>query len=160
MKRARSLALWLPVLLVITTLGAVVVMDRMGVPEWQIEAEFSKDVFTFSRIKYTSTGRRGWLGSGDWTTDWPDADLNLSFRLQQLTSLKAHPEGVKFEIGDDALYDFPFIYIVEPGELRFTEREVERLRAYLLNGGFLMVDDFWGEREWGNFYQEIKRVFP
>src|SRR5262249_57167996 len=52
------------------------------------------------------------------------------------------------------------IYMIEPGALMFSEEEVVALRHYLLNGGFLMVDDFWGEDEWLNFYEQIKRVFP
>jgi hypothetical protein len=44
--------------------------------------------------------------------------------------------------------------------MMLTEPEVAGLRRYLLNGGFLMVDDFWGEQEWYGFYQNIKRVFP
>jgi hypothetical protein len=58
------------------------------------------------------------------------------------------------------LFDYPFIYIVEPGALFFSDEEVKALRHYLDNGGFLMVDDFWGEEEWYNFYTEIRRVFP
>src|SRR5215211_3650799 len=50
--------------------------------------------------------------------------------------------------------------MIEPGNLEFSDEEVVALRRYLLNGGFLMVDDFWGEDEWDNFYAEIKRVFP
>jgi hypothetical protein len=42
----------------------------------------------------------------------------------------------------------------------FHEDEVQALRRYLLRGGFLLVDDFWGDEEYENFYQEIKRVFP
>ena len=61
---------------------------------------------------------------------------------------------------DPDLTNYPFIYIVEPGGLVFREEEVTALRKYLLNGGFLMVDDFWGEQEWANFYYQIKRVFP
>ncbi|MGH7199010.1 MAG: DUF4159 domain-containing protein, partial [Planctomycetaceae bacterium] len=57
-------------------------------------------------------------------------------------------------------FNHPFIYLIEPGTLEFTEDEVSALRRYLLNGGFLMVDDFWGEAEWDNFYHEIRRVFP
>ncbi len=64
------------------------------------------------------------------------------------------------QLTDPELFDYPFIYIVEPGGLMFTQDEVQALRRYLLNGGFLMVDDFWGEDEWYNFYYEIKRVFP
>jgi hypothetical protein len=133
--------------------------DRRGVPEWEMDPKFAKDVFTFVRIKYNSTGRYGWRWE-KWETDYPDSDLNLSFRLQQLTSLKVDPAGKILELTDPELFHYPFIYMIEPGQLRFSEEEVVALRNYLLNGGFLMVDDFWGEREWNNFYREIKRVFP
>ena len=56
------------------------VYDRQGVPEWQNDPEFKKDVFTFVRIRYTSESW-GWRRGGGWRTDWPASDLNLSFRL-------------------------------------------------------------------------------
>ncbi len=140
------------------------VPDRGDVPQWQNDPEFDKDVFTFVRIRYTSYRGGyygGWRrGGGGWATDWRASDLNFSFRLQQLTSLKVNPEPIDLELTDPRLFDYPFIYIVEPGALGFSEAEVEALRRYLLNGGFLMVDDFWGEDEWYNFYVEIRRVFP
>ncbi len=132
---------------------------RGGVPEWSNDPEFAKDVFTFVRIRYSSY-YGGWRGGGGWRTDWPASDLNFSFRLQQLTSLKVNPEAKHLSLTDPDLFDYPFIYIVEPGALLFTEDEVVALRKYLLNGGFLMVDDFWGEEEWRNFHRQIKRVFP
>lgn len=142
--------------------------DRRGVPNWTPDREFSHDIFTFVRIRYSSGygggGYRGGYGrgfsGGRWATDYPDSDLNFSFRLQQLTSMEVDPEGVVLELTDPELFDYPFIYMLEPGRLVFSEEEVECLRHYLLNGGFLMVDDFWGENEWDNFYYEIKRVFP
>jgi hypothetical protein len=93
-------------------------------------------------------------------TDWPDSDLNFSFRLQQLTALKVNPEPITMRVTDERLFDYPFLYMIEPGGLSFSEEEVTALRRYLLNGGFLMVDDFWGDAEWANFYEQIKRVFP
>lgn len=130
-----------------------------GTPEWKNALDFSKDVFTFVRVRYTR-GRRGWGSAGRWITDAPDSDLNLSYRLQQMTSMKVNPDGRILELTDPDLFNYPFIYIVEPGGLRFEDEEVPILRQYLLSGGFLMVDDFWGEAEWDNFYQQIKRVFP
>lgn len=126
---------------------------------WQIDKQFTKDVFTFVRIKYSSSGY-GSRGSGVWHVDYPDAELNLSYRLQQLTSMKVNPEGRVLELTDRELFQYPFIYIVEPGELLFSEEEVKNLRRYLLSGGFLMVDDFWGEAQWRNLHQQMKRVFP
>jgi hypothetical protein len=133
-------------------------MDRRGVPDWEVDPEFKHDVFTFVRIRY---GSGGWGSSGGgWSTDYPDSDLNFSYRLQQLTSLKVEPTPIVLELTNESLFDYPFIYLLEPGRLMFDEDEVVALRRYLDNGGFLMVDDFWGELEWDNFYREIKRVFP
>jgi hypothetical protein len=134
--------------------------DRQGVPVWSNEQGFEKDVFTFTRIQYDSGWGRGRGRGGGWTVDFRDADLNFSFRLQQLTSLKVDPEGKVLRLTDPELFSHPFIYIVEPGALEFSEDEAKALRRYLLNGGFLMVDDFWGEYEYQNLYDEIKRVFP
>ena len=132
-------------------------VGRQGVPTWEVEQKFGKDVFTFVRIKYDSSGyRRG----GGWSTDFRDSELNFSLRLQQLTTIKVNPEPIVLELTDPKLFDYPFIYIIEPGGLMFHPEEVTALRKYLLNGGFLMVDDFWGDEEYDNFYQEIKRVFP
>lgn len=136
--------------------------ERYGIPQWTNERGFEKDVFTFARIQYDSGyGGRGWgRGGGGWSVDYRDADLNFSFRLQQLTALKVDPEGKVVRLTDPDLFNHPFIYIVEPGALEFSDEEVTTLRRYLLSGGFLMVDDFWGEAEWLNLYDEMKRVFP
>jgi hypothetical protein len=142
--------------------------DRAGVPNWTVDQRYKHDVFTFVRIEYDSGGgwgrgfgRGGWgYGWARWATDWPDSDLNFSFRLQQLTSLKVNPEPITMRLTDPRLFDYPFIYIIEPGRLLFSDDEVKALRRYLFNGGFLMVDDFWGDEEWDNFHEQIKRVFP
>ena len=130
-------------------------VGRNGVPDWQIDREFADDVFTFVRIRYNS--QSGWRR---WATDYPDSDLNFSFRLQQLTALKVAPDGKVLWLTDETLFDYPFLYLIEPGGLMFDDAEVKALRTYLLRGGFLMVDDFWGQQEWDNFEYEIRRVFP
>lgn len=135
-----------------------------GTPEWTNPKGFEKDVFTFVRIRYSQGGyamggfRRG-RGAG-WTTDTPDSDLNLSYRLQQMTSMKVDPDGRFIRVTDPELAEYPFIYIVEPGRLSFDEKEVAALRKYLLNGGFLMLDDFWGDAAWENVAAVFKEVFP
>jgi hypothetical protein len=135
------------------------IYDRQGVPNWKNEPGFEKDTFTFVRVRYDSY-RWGRRGGGGWATDFPASDLNFSFRLQQLTSMKVSPEPKVLRLTDPELFDYPFIYLLEPGALEFHEEEVTALRRYLGSGGFLMVDDFWGEDEWANFYHEIRRVFP
>lgn len=153
--------------------------DRRGVPDWKVDERFKNDVFTFVRVEYDSFGGRGGRGGGRfgggggfggfgggygrwerWRTDMPDSDLNFSYRLQQLTSLKVNPWPISLRLTDERLYDYPFIYMIEPGGLTLSEDEVVASRRYLFNGGFLMVDDFWGDREWQVFYEQIKRVFP
>ena len=133
--------------------------DRAGVPDWEVDEHFKEDTFTFVRVQYDSYGGRGRWGGG-WRTDWPDSDLNFPYRLQQLTSMKVNPDPIVLRLTDEELFDHPFLYMIEPGALMFSEAEVQALRRYLLNGGFLMVDDFWGDYEYQNFYQQIKRVFP
>ena len=132
-----------------------------GTPNWTNALRFQKDVFTFVRIKYKVDGKHGFGHTEDrWAIDMPDSDLNLSYRLQQMTSIKVNPDGRILELTDKELFDYPFIYIVEPGRLTFTPEEATILRSYLLNGGFLMVDDFWGDRELKNFLEELRSVFP
>jgi hypothetical protein len=137
--------------------------DRGGVPLWKNDEADPGDVFTFVRIQWSQreedSGRRRRPGF-KWHTDYPDADLNLSYRLQQLTSIKTDPHGKILKLTDEELFKYPFIYIIEPGSLVFSDAEVVALRSYLERGGFLMVDDFWGEAEWANFALEMKRVFP
>lgn len=137
--------------------------DRGAVPQWEVDPAFAHDVFSFARLRYSSYrggGWGSWRGRGQWATDAPDADLNLLFRLQQMTSMKVNPNVTYIDITPEQLSQYPFVYMIEPGDLEFAPEEVTALREYLLNGGFLMVDDFWGEREWNNFRYEIGRVFP
>ncbi len=129
-------------------------VQRNGVPDWKLDDHFRNDVFTFVRIRYQSM--RGWA----WDTDFPDADLNFSYRLQQLTSIHTDPDGVVLELTDPRLFDYPFIYIIEPGHIYLEEEERQALRLYLLNGGFLMVDDFWGQDEWDGLKRELDLIFP
>src|SRR5262249_3010264 len=132
-----------------------------GTPNWTNDPVFLRDVFTFARIQYTVDGTYGYGHSGQyrWAIDFPYSDLNLSWRLQQVTSLKVDADGRVLKLTDKDLSDYPFIYIVEPGRMRFMEEELPILRRYLLNGGFLMFDDFWGDEEWSNFETEMKRLF-
>lgn len=130
-------------------------VGRQGVPTWEVEKPFAKDVFTFARVKYNSYGYRD-----RWAIDFRDSDLNFSLRLQQMTTIKVNPEPVVVELTDTNLFDYPFLYMIEPGELFFSPEEAKALRQYLLNGGFMMVDDFWGDEEYNNFASQMKMVFP
>lgn len=141
-----------------------VVSHSTGTPEWTNPKAFEKDVFTFARIVF-KVGPNTAVGYGrgrrlGWWVDFPDADLNLSFRLQQLTSMKTDPDGRVFKITDPSLHDYPFIFMEHPGYIQYRETEIEALRKYLHAGGVLVVIDFWNQTEWEGFAGMIKRVLP
>ncbi|MES2570759.1 MAG: DUF4159 domain-containing protein, partial [Verrucomicrobiota bacterium] len=123
--------------------------DRGSVPEWQLSPGFEQDCFTFVRIKYRSTRDRS---SYAWWTDYPDADLNFSWRLHQMTSMKVDPKGKVIDLTDPALFRYPFAVMSGVAAIVMDDAEVQTLRRYLLGGGFIMVDDFWGEEHWEHFY--------
>ncbi len=130
---------------------------------WTNAPGFEKDVFTFARIIYKyGTGPRisPRASRSGWINDYPDSDLNLSFRIQQLTSMKVDPDGRTIKLSDPALVNYPFIYMVKAGRMELRDAEVPLLRKYLLNGGVLMLDDFWGTQEWTSVEYEIQRVLP
>ena len=130
-------------------------------PNWENPKMFAKDVFTFARVRYASGFAGGFNGGGaGWDTDAPDSDLNLSYRLQQMTAMKVDPNGRFVDLTDPELSNFPWLYIAEPGSLYFTPDEVVALRKYLQNGGFLMFDDFWGDQAWKNVQYYMKKVLP
>jgi hypothetical protein len=103
---------------------------------------------------------QGGSGAINWVNDDSDSDLNLSWRLQQLTSLKVNPDGRVLKLTDPALGDFPLIFAAQPGGMELTEDEVPGLRRYLLNGGVFWAVDFWGTRDWERFAAQMKRVLP
>jgi hypothetical protein len=133
-----------------------------GTPNWTNTVGFAKDGFVFTRAKFSSRpGSRGWRGSWTgWLNDYPDSDLNLSFRLQQMTSILVNPDGRIVHLNEPDLFEYPMIFMLKPGGLEFQEDEVPQLRQYLLNGGALWADDFWGTLEWDSFESQMKRVFP
>ena len=133
-------------------------VDRGNIPTWPVDEQFPRDLFTFARIRYSSDQVE--RSSYAWWTDWPDADLNLSYRLMRLTSLRVNPEPKVVDLTDPELFDYPWAIISGAGNITLTDHEVERLRTYLSNGGFVMVDDFWGQAEWDGVAGALKKVFP
>lgn len=112
--------------------------------------------FYFTRAMYTSYGRRGW----SWSVDFPKADRQFLMGLTRLTGIDAYEMENPVPLDDPELRRFPFLYAVEVGRMALTDGEVAGLRSYLLAGGFLVVDDFWGTWQWDNFEGEMRRVLP
>lgn len=120
--------------------------------------------FAFCKVMYNSV-RYEQLGMG-WKTDYPYAGINLMIRFSELTTgrvsvdNRGEPNHWVVRFMDDALYNCPFTMASDVGTIGFTDQEAARLREYLLKGGFLWVDDFWGTRAWRQWESEIGRVLP
>ena len=124
--------------------------DERFVADWENNFPLEFDMFTFARINYYG---------GSWKTDWPYSDVNLSYRLQQLTSLGVNREPEILYLTDEKLFDYPFVFLTKPKRnTYFSPDEGEKLREYLLNGGFMLVDDFWGRDMWNDFSSLIRET--
>ncbi|HYM11617.1 MAG TPA: DUF4159 domain-containing protein [Bryobacterales bacterium] len=124
--------------------------------------------FHFLRVEYTDLPQyhRRWgyasrdgMGTGWWLVDWPDADNHFTTGIQRLTGIDTgDPRHLR--LTDDRLFDYPWIYATQTGWWDLSAAETDRLREYLLRGGFLVVDDFWGPEQWEVFRQTMDRVLP
>lgn len=111
--------------------------------------------------RFDRAGSRWAEGMSSWTQDYPRADRHFAQALRRLTRIHARSveQAVNLDDGDE-VYNWPWLYAVRPGEWLLTDAQAEKLRDYLLRGGFFMADDFWGTREWAVFEASMRRVFP
>jgi len=127
---------------------------------------FPSNAFTFARVQYTMESRDRGPYRGGWATDYPEADENFSLRLSQITTLNINRkedgtfQHALVQLDEEDLFKYPFLYMCNIRSMELTPAEQEGLRSYLLRGGFMMVDDFWGDRGWENWVYEIEQVFP
>lgn len=132
-----------------------------------------KTEWVFARLMYPNHpnarfGRRYGLGNLDWreggtswTQDYPRADRQFVVALRRLTRI--HARSVEQPIDPDdpnEIYNYPWLFAGEMGDWLLTDSQAKKLRDYLLRGGFLMLDDFWGTEEWERFNESMSRVFP
>jgi hypothetical protein len=118
--------------------------------------------FHFCRAIYRSDFRGD---GGSWSVDWPRADINLSVRLGELTRTHisrtaGEPNPLLVQLTDDALFQCPFVMMTEVGTAYFDEKESARLREYLLKGGFVWADDFWGTYAWEWWEAQLRKALP
>lgn len=165
-------------LVTIVLLGLPAVRGQRGTPRLEFQppresrrhnvSPGHRGEFTFARLRYGSAdwsgmGGRGWRGGfASWMTDYPKADQQFIFGLRGWvrSNLDISDEPVSVAMSDPALFSHPFIYVVEPGRMELSREDSTSLREYLLRGGFLILDDFWGAYEWENVRFQLNRVFP
>jgi len=125
--------------------------------------------FYFARLVYdNAVGSRRSLrgGGGAWSTDYADAEHHLMQGINRLSRIDGEvveyngDGGRLITLTDDTIFDYPWLYAVEVGQWYLSNSEAMLLREYLDRGGFLLVDDFWGEHEWSIFMASMVRVFP
>jgi hypothetical protein len=150
----------------LVVVGAVSSDAQFGrAPQLQIgQLPRERSGFTFCRLYYRSV-RREDLGQG-WATDYSAADQNLMLRLSQFTKSEVtwwypeFPAHAVVQATDPELFLCPFLFASDVGTAGFTEAEVLGLREYLLKGGFLWVDDFWGPAALSHWLRQISAVLP
>lgn len=131
-------------------------------PRYATEAD-QDGRFHFCRLQYTSV-RAQQRGMG-WGTDYPFADINFSTRLSEMTRTVVARTGQNYhhivvKPTDEWLSMCPFVMASDPGSAGFSPEDAASLRDYLLKGGFLWVDDYWGPYAWDDFAREIAKVLP
>jgi len=138
-------------------------------PDWNQPSEYVFARLMYPQIRGGRGGRVfGAYGDGNWTQgysmwtqDYPRADRHFLMALRRLTRVNARSveQPVNLDDGDD-VYNWPWLYAVQPGRWSLTDAQAAKLRDYLLRGGFFMADDFWGDDGWEVFMASMQRVFP
>lgn len=126
--------------------------DRLAGLQWR-----------FVRIRYHfttegTTQEQDFYGE-PWAIDAPAAEQNLARRIRTATTIQVE-DPITITLDDPQLFTYPWIYMVEPGNLKLSDADVATLREFLLRGGTLTFDDFHGPVEWDHMAREMKRVFP
>lgn len=107
-------------------------------------------------------GNRDWREGGtSWSQDYPRADRNFAMAMRRLTRVhvRSVEQPVNPDDGDD-IFNWPWMVVGEMGDWKLTEAQALKVREYLLRGGFLMMDDWWGSREWARFMDSMSLIFP
>ncbi len=125
--------------------------------------DFNDGAFTICKWMFRSD--RSEPGGIGWSTDYPFGEINLLTRISELTKVPVsrHRGDVNYwvvRLTDDQLFECPMLLGSDVGTAALSEAEVQRLRQYLLKGGFLWVDDFWGSAAWAQWVSQITRVLP
>jgi hypothetical protein len=120
-------------------------------------------LYQFCRVAFR--GNRAGDG-GNWAVDYPRADINISIRLSELTKTTVsfsgaeEPNHVVVRLTDETLFQCPIVMMTEVGAAYIDDAEAEALRAYVLKGGFLWADDFWGEYAWRAWIDQLGKALP
>jgi len=121
--------------------------------------------FVYARVRYHTQPWREEMREVPWHHDYPDGDTMFPTSLGRLTTTQTTPNSYQIvDIDSKELFQYPFLYMSEPGYLNLLPADVKNLREYLDRGGFLLLDDFRGneydDSQFQNMKQQMKKLFP
>lgn len=147
------------VLLLCVVISTSLLAQRFGGGRWVTEQNDPPNTeIVMARWRFN---HNGWFGGYGWAHNYPSSDQNLGQFVSDTTNIEITNQSYLWvELGSDAVFDYPFAYISEPGEMDLTEKEVSNLREYIERGGFVFMDDFDGPQQMGNMRQQVRRAFP
>lgn len=106
-------------------------------------------------------GTNGWFGHMGWSHNYPSSDHNLNEFIKSATGIDVDVLSFRIvDLASDEIFDYPFAYVSEPGEMELTEQEVANLREFVERGGFILMDDFDGAQQLANMRSQVLRAFP
>lgn len=147
-------------LIIYRTLASYVFISLLIAPTVLVAGENLQHEFYFTRAIFSDDFGIGDESGGSWSIDYPKADRHFLFAMERLSIINAAPDEHAVKLTDPELPHLPFIYALEVGAMQLVDEEVQALRDYLLAGGFLFIDDFWGTWAWENLATQMQLVLP
>ncbi len=132
-------------------------------PDYQNPAELILGRLMYPSVGGGGRGRGGgnWLNGGtNWTVDYPRGDRTFAVALRRLTRLDVRSVEQPINPDDDDIFLFPYVHVGMPTNWSFSSAQAQKIREYLLRGGFMVCDSFFGTREWEGFLVGISQIFP
>jgi hypothetical protein len=162
----RRLPVVLSGLLLLGLASGLLAYQRRGIGGYQDDDEGDMPIgakqkveWTFARFRYNMAGN-GFRGFRRWAADYPKSDRQLVEGVVRLTRIDTHVAEQVVDATTDEIYNWPWIFIEDPGAWVLSEAEATRIRTYLLRGGFMFFDDSHGDYEWENLMAGVRMIFP
>ncbi|MBT5031927.1 MAG: DUF4159 domain-containing protein [Proteobacteria bacterium] len=149
------------ILIVSALLVSVTVMAQRGFGggRWNTEQNIPPNTeIVVARWRF---GNNGWVGGYGWAHNYPSSDQNLNQFIQEATGIDIDMMSYRWvDLGSEDVFEYPFAYVSEPGEMELSDVEVDNLREFVNRGGFVLLDDFDGPQQLGNMFSNVQRAFP
>jgi hypothetical protein len=161
LKRKRAmLGIVLLSLVAVIFLGSAAAQRRRFFERYNQEP--SNTEFVFGRVQYnTGYSGYGYMGGGGWAHDYPAAELHILELAGRLTRMNVEPNSfVIVQLDSEEIFNYPFLYFSEVGEMNLTPEEIVNLREYLGRGGIAMIDDFDSPASLAWFEDQMRKVHP